>query len=188
VFICSDTPDEIAYIKNMAVVSGEEKMLLMPGHTYHFDGINDQGRDRGVTKFLVPKGDKLSKKLNQIDRDEGLNEILGLLKNSMQGRTMIVRFLTLGPSNSIFSIPCMECTDSWYVAHSVDLLYREGYQMFLTLPEEGVEIFKTLHSSGEVDENMVSKNYDKKRIYIDYTTNTVYSVNTQYAGNSVGFK
>ena len=188
VFICSDTPDEIAYIKNMAVVSGEEKMLLMPGHTYHFDGINDQGRDRGVTKFLVPKGDKLSKKLNQIDRDEGLNEILGLLKNSMQGRTMIVRFLTLGPANSIFSIPCMECTDSWYVAHSVDLLYREGYQTFLTLPEEGVEIFKTLHSSGEVDENMVSKNYDKKRIYIDYITNTVYSVNTQYAGNSVGFK
>jgi phosphoenolpyruvate carboxykinase (GTP) len=188
VFVCSDTPDEIAYIKNMAVVSGEEKMLLLPGHTYHFDGINDQGRDRSVTKLLVPEGDKLSKKLNQIAREEGLREVLGLLKDSMQGKTMIVRFLTLGPLNSIFSIPCVECTDSWYVAHSVDLLYREGYRMFLSLPEEGVEIFKTLHSAGEVDENMVSKNYDKKRIYVDYITNTVYSVNTQYAGNSVGFK
>jgi phosphoenolpyruvate carboxykinase (GTP) len=188
VFVCSDTPDEIAYIKNMAVVSGEEKMLLLPGHTYHFDGINDQGRDRSVTKLLVPEGDKLSKKLNQIAREEGLREVLSLLKDSMQGKTMIVRFLTLGPLNSIFSIPCVECTDSWYVAHSVDLLYREGYRMFLSLPEEGVEIFKTLHSAGEVDENMVSKNYDKKRIYIDYITNTVYSVNTQYAGNSVGFK
>ena len=188
VFVCSDTPDEIAYIKNMAVVSGEEKMLLLPGHTYHFDGINDQGRDRSVTKLLVPEGDKLSKKLNQIAREEGLREVLSLLKDSMQGKTMIVRFLTLGPLNSIFSIPCVECTDSWYVAHSVDLLYREGYRMFLSLPEEGVEIFKTLHSAGEVDENMVSKNYDKKRIYVDYITNTVYSVNTQYAGNSVGFK
>ncbi len=188
VFICSDTTDEIAYIKNMAIVSKEESAaLLIPGHTFHFDGINDQGRDREVTKFLVPKGDKLSKKLNQIDREEGLNEILGLLKNSMQNKTMIVRFLTLGPANSVFSIPCMECTDSWYVAHSVDLLYREGYQMFLNL-DDNAEIFKTLHSSGEVDENMVSKNYDKKRIYIDYMTNTVYSVNTQYAGNSVGFK
>jgi phosphoenolpyruvate carboxykinase (GTP) len=29
---------------------------------------------------------------------------------------------------------------------------------------------------------------EKKRIYIDYTANTVYSVNTQYAGNSLGFK
>lgn len=192
VFVCSDTPDEIAYIKNMAIVSGEESAaLITPGHTFHFDGINDQGRDRGVTKFLVPKGDKLSKKLNQIDRDEGLNEILGLLKNSMQDRTMIVRFLTLGPANSVFSIPCMECTDSWYVAHSVDLLYREGYEMFLNLPD-GVDIFKTLHSSGEVETETngfpVSKNFDKKRIYIDYITNTVYSVNTQYAGNSVGFK
>ena len=35
---------------------------------------------------------------------------------------------------------------------------------------------------------MASLNYDKKRIYIDYLTNTVYSVNNQYAGNSVGFK
>jgi len=188
IFICSDTPDEISYIKTMTIASGEEKMLLIPGHTYHFDGINDQGRDRSVTKFLIPKGDKLSKRLNQIDRDEGLSEILALLKDSMKDKTMIVRFLTLGPANSIFSIPCIECTDSWYVAHSVNLLYREGYRMFLNLPEEDVEIFKTLHSSGEVDENMVSKNYDKKRIYIDYMTDTVYSVNTQYAGNSVGFK
>ncbi len=187
VFICSDTPDEIVYIKNMAVVTGEEKMLLTAGHTYHFDGINDQGRDREVTKFLVPKGEELPEALNQIDREEGLNEILSLLKNSMSGKTMIVRFLVLGPTDSVFSIPCMECTDSWYVAHSVDLLYRKGYQTFCKLTEND-EIFKTLHSAGELDEMMTSKNFDKKRIYIDYTTNTVYSVNTQYAGNSVGFK
>ncbi len=187
VFICSDTPDEIAYIKNMAIVSGEEKMLLTPGHTYHFDGINDQGRDREVTKFLVPKGDNLSEALNQIDRDEGLREIFGLLKNSMAGKTMIVRFLVLGPTDSVFSIPCMECTDSWYVAHSVGLLYRAGYKTFCKLTEKD-DFFKTLHSAGELDEMMISKNFDKKRIYIDYTVNTVYSVNTQYAGNSVGFK
>ena len=188
VFICSDTPDEIAYIKNMAVVSGEEKMLLTPGHTYHFDGIYDQGRDRAVTKFLVPKGEKLSQKLNQVDRDEGLNEILNLLRGSMKEKTMIVLFASLGPVNSVFSIPCVECTDSWYVAHSINVLYRSGYEMFVNMSEDGVDIFKFLHSAGELDENQVSKNYDKKRIYIDYVTNTVYSVNTQYAGNSVGFK
>ncbi|MCM8771922.1 MAG: phosphoenolpyruvate carboxykinase (GTP) [Candidatus Omnitrophica bacterium] len=190
VFICSDTPDEVAYIKNMAIVSKEESSaLLTPGHTFHFDGYYDQGRDREVTKFLVPKGDKLSPALKQIDRDEGLSEIKELLKNSMKGKTMIVRFLILGPANSIFTIPCVECTDSWYVAHSVELLYRHGYKEFLDLPEdEKTDIFFTLHSAGELDENMTSKNYDKKRIYIDYIENTVYSVNTQYAGNSVGFK
>ena len=188
IFVCDDSPDDIAHIKHMAIASGEEcAALSTPGHTFHFDGYFDQGRDRAVTKFLVPKGDSLSPRLNQIDRDTGLSEIMDLLRNSMEGKTMIVRFLTLGPKNSVFTIPCMECTDSWYVAHSVSLLYRPGYDTFLTL-RPGSEIFKTLHSSGRLDERMVSRDHEKKRIYIDYLTNTVYSVNTQYAGNSVGFK
>ncbi|MCW4030963.1 MAG: phosphoenolpyruvate carboxykinase domain-containing protein, partial [Candidatus Bathyarchaeota archaeon] len=36
--------------------------------------------------------------------------------------------------------------------------------------------------------NMTSVNHDKKAIYIDFMDSTIYSVNTQYAGNSVGFK
>ncbi|MBS7653949.1 phosphoenolpyruvate carboxykinase (GTP) [Candidatus Bathyarchaeota archaeon] len=188
IFICSDTPDEIAHIKHMAIASGEEcAALATPGHTYHFDGYYDQGRDREITKFLVPKGNSLSPALKQIDRDEGLNEILNLLRGSMAGRTMIVRFLILGPANSIFTIPCMECTDSWYVAHSVSLLYRSGYETFLNVSVD-TDFFKTLHSAGRMNERMISIDHDKKRIYIDYLTNTVYSVNTQYAGNSVGFK
>jgi len=188
IFICDDSPDDIAYIKHMAIASGEESAALAtPGHTFHFDGYYDQGRDREVTKFLVPKGDFLSPALKQIDRDEGLREIFGLLKDAMRGRTMIVRFLTLGPANSPFTIPCMECTDSWYVAHSVSLLYRKGYETFLRIPPKA-DFFKTLHSCGKVDERMISMEPEKKRIYIDYLTNTVYSVNTQYAGNSIGFK
>ena len=188
IFICSDTPDEIARIKNMAIVSGEESAALaIAGHTFHFDGINDQGRDREVTKFLVPEGDSLSPNINHIEREKGLAEVLSLLKNSMQGKTMIVRFLTLGPAGSVFTIPCMECTDSWYVAHSVDLLYRKGYETFRGIEEE-TRIFKTLHSAGKLDENTMSIDHAKKRIYIDYSTNMVYSVNNQYAGNSIGFK
>mgnify|MGYP000532191234 CR=1 FL=1 len=188
VFICTDTPDEIAYIKHMAVATGEECLALaIPGHTFHFDGPQDQGRDREVTKFLVPKGESLSPALNQIDREEGLNEIFSLLKNSMSGKTMIVRFLVLGPPESEFMIPCIECTDSWYVAHTVDLLYRCGYETFCKISEDAT-VFKTLHSAGKLDENMVSAEPHKKRIYIDYVTDTVYAVNTQYAGNSVGFK
>lgn len=188
VFICSDTADEVAYIKHMAIVSGEESTALASyGHTFHFDGPQDQGRDREVTKFLVPKDQSLSSTLNQTDRDKGLKEIFSFLKDSMQTRTLIVRFLTLGPADSIFTIPCMECTDSWYVAHSVDLLYRKGYTAFCKIPQD-IDFFRTLHSAGRLNKDMVSIDYDKKRIYIDYSTDTVYSVNTQYAGNSVGFK
>ena len=50
------------------------------------------------------------------------------------------------------------------------------------------EFFCILHSCGRMDERMVSVDADKKRIYIDYTTDMIYSVNTQYAGNSIGLK
>ena len=187
IFICSDCAEDIAYVRQQAILSGEEKPLSIPGHTYHFDGIEDQGRDREATKYLVPQNETLSKNLNQTEREEGLAEIKGLLKNSMKNRIMIVRFLSLGPTDSIFSIPCLQCTDSWYVAHSEDLLYRPAYEMFRQGKMQS-EIFYILHSAGKMDENMVSAEPEKKRIYIDYTQDTIYSVNTQYAGNTVGLK
>ncbi len=39
-----------------------------------------------------------------------------------------------------------------------------------------------------MNEEMVSIETEKKRIYIDYTQDTIYSVNTQYAGNTIGLK
>ncbi len=187
VFICSDSTDDIAYIRKQAIATGEETVLGLPGHTVHFDGIRDQGRDRQATKYLVPKKITLSKALNQVDRQDGLAEVKGLLRDSMKGRTMITRFLSLGPPNSIFTILGMQCTDSWYVAHSEDLLYRPGYGIFCESGSDR-DFMRVLHSAGRLDENMTSLDHEKKRIYIDYMDNTIYSVNTQYAGNSIGFK
>ena len=188
IFICSDSAEDIAYVRHRAIATGEEKAILtLAGHTVHFDGVYDQGRDRQATKYLVPKGISLSKALNQIDRQEGLAEVKGLLRDSMEGHTMIARFLSLGPPNSIFTILGLQCTDSWYVAHSEDLLYRSGYEVFRQSGPER-EFLRVLHSAGKLNENMVSIEHEKKRIYIDHMDNTIYSVNTQYAGNSVGFK
>jgi len=187
VFICTDSPEDIRYIRQQAIAQGEENPLAIDGHTIHFDGIEDQGRDREVTKYLVPRTDSLSKALNQIEREQGLAEIRGLLKGSMKGRTMTVRFLSLGPTNSIFSIPCVQCTDSFYVAHSEDLLYRPGYEQLRSLAEKA-DFFRIIHSAGKLDRSMVSAEPEKKRIYIDYVRDTIYSANTQYAGNTVGLK
>jgi len=188
IFVCSDSAEDIAYVRQQAIDTGEEMAILtLPGHTVHFDGVYDQGRDREATKYLVPKGISLSKALNQIDRQEGLAEVKGLLRDSMEGRTMIVRFISLGPPNSIFTVLGLQCTDSWYVAHSEDLLYRPGYEVFRQ-SEANREFLRVLHSAGKLNENMTSMEHEKKRIYIDHMDNTIYSVNTQYAGNSVGFK
>ncbi len=188
IFVCSDAAEDIAYVRRQAVATCEEKAILtLPGHTVHFDGENDQGRDRQNTRYLVPRGISLSKALNQMDRQEGLAEVRGLMKDSMKGRTMIVRFISLGPAHSVFTILGLQCTDSWYVAHSEDLLYRPGYEQFVKAGPKS-DFLRVLHSSGKLDEDMVSVEDEKKRIYIDNMDNTIYSVNTQYAGNSVGFK
>jgi phosphoenolpyruvate carboxykinase (GTP) len=188
IFVCSDSAEDIARVRKQAIASGEEQAILsLPGHTVHFDGEYDQGRDRQATKYLVPKGIFLSKALNQMDRQEGLAEVRGLLRDSMQGKTMIVRFISLGPQDSIFTILGLQCTDSWYVAHSEDLLYRSGYEQFLKAGPKS-DFLRVLHSAGKINGDMVSVEYNKKCVYIDHMDNTIYSVNTQYAGNSVGFK
>jgi phosphoenolpyruvate carboxykinase (GTP) len=187
VWVSTDSPEDVEHTRRMSVTSGEEKALAIPGHTIHFDGMEDQGRDREVTRYLVPKDDTLSQALNQIEREQGLAQVRGLMKGVMRGRTMVVRFMTLGPNNSDFSVPCVECTDSFYVSHALNLLYRLGYEGFKRLGEKA-QFFAILHSSGKVDERMVSAEPGNKRIYIDYSTDTVYTVNTQYAGNTVGLK
>ncbi len=187
VFVCTDSQQDVKYIRDMAIKSGEEHPLETPGHTYHFDGYYDQGRDREVTKYLVPKTETLGKALNQIERQEGLSEVRGLLRDSMRGRTMILRFLSLGPTGSVFSIPCVQATDSWYVAHSEDLLYRSAYEQFRKLRRQ-TDVFCFLHSAGKMNDHMISIDVENKRIYIDYTQDTVYSVNTQYGGNTIGLK
>jgi len=132
IFICSDSLEDKNFIREQAIATKEEVHLNIKGHTIHFDGYHDQGRDREATKYLVPKRVFLSKALNQIDRQEGLAEVKGTLRDSMTGRTMIARFLSLGPTNSVFTILGLQCTDSWYVAHSEDLLYRPVYKALCT--------------------------------------------------------
>ena len=183
--VCTDDPADAATIRRRAVANGEEAPLAVEGHTVHFDGYRDQGRDKEATKYLLPKGVHLGPNLNCMDRDEGLSEIRGLLEGSMEGREMIVAFYSLGPTNSPFSIACVQITDSAYVVHSENLLYRAGYEQFRRLG--GGDFFRFLHSAGKLQDH-VSAEPDKKRMYIDIAEDTVFSVNTQYGGNSIGLK
>lgn len=38
VIVVTDDPEEIAYIRRMAIEKGEEMRLRLEGHTVHFDG------------------------------------------------------------------------------------------------------------------------------------------------------
>ncbi len=193
VFISNGSADDVMHIKNDSIKNGEEGKLAIVGHTIHFDGYYDQARDRKGTRLLMPKGVDLGlgalaggESLGQIDREAGLDEVHSILKNIMAGHRLYVLFFCLGPANSEFSIPCVQLTDSPYVAHCENLLYRQGYDEFRRLGK-AARFFKFVHSEGELV-NGVSKNTDKRRIYVDVDGETVYSVNTQYGGNTIGLK
>lgn len=186
VTVITDAPEDIQYVKELALKNKEEKKLKVEGHTIHFDGYYDQGRDKENTRYLLSKKVNWGIDINSIDKDKGLEEIKSYFKGSMKGKEMLVRFFSLGPTNSSFSIPSLQITDSAYVAHSEDLLYRSNYEGFKRLNASN-QFFFFLHSAGRL-ENNVSIDVDKRRVYMDLETNSVYSVNNQYAGNSIGLK
>jgi phosphoenolpyruvate carboxykinase (GTP) len=186
VFVCTDSPDDIDYLRKLAIKNGEEIPLNITGHTCHFDGYNDQARDKAQTKYLLSSGSELGESLNSTEKSAGVKEARSFLKDSMSGREMLVCFWCLGPPDSDFTIPCIQITDSPYVAHSESILYRPGYGQFKKIGASP-DFFRFIHSEGEL-ENFVSKNIDKRRVYIDLEEDIVYSVNTQYGGNTIGLK
>ncbi|HIJ53711.1 MAG TPA: phosphoenolpyruvate carboxykinase (GTP) [Planctomycetes bacterium] len=186
VFVCTDSPDDIAHLRELAVKNGEEIPLNITGHTCHFDGYNDQARDKAQTKYLLAPGSELGESLNSTDKSAGVEEVRSFLKDSMAGREMLVCFWCLGPPDSDFTIPCIQITDSPYVAHSESILYRPGYEQFKKIGASP-DFFRFIHSEGEL-ENFTSKNIDKRRVYIDLEEDLVYSSNTQYGGNTIGLK
>jgi phosphoenolpyruvate carboxykinase (GTP) len=121
-----------------------------------------------------------------MDRDEGLKEMRSLMDGAMKGKTMIVAFYCLGPTDSPFSLPCAQITDSAYVVHSENMLYRGGYEQFKKIGSSG-DFFRFLHTAGEVVDG-TAVDSENKRVYMDITEDMVMSVNTTYAGNTVGLK
>ena len=191
IFVATDSREDIRYTRKAALNNKEETNLAMKGHTIHFDGYLDQARDKAHTKFLLPLDVTLGPELNTMDRQQGLNELAEIMTDIMAGHELFIKFYCLGPVHSVFSIPCVQLTDSAYVAHSEDLLYRQGYQEFLRLGASA-RFFKFVHSQGALAEAglglLVSKDVEHRRVYIDLKDEVIYSMNTQYGGNSLGLK
>ena len=186
IFVRTDTEKDAEYIRKKALANGEERELRTKGHTIHLDGYYDQARDKANTKYLLRPDEVLGSDIKAEDREKGLKEMHKLLENAMAGKEMYVCFFCLGPTDSQFSIPAVQITDSSYVAHSEDILCRSGYEQFRKTGNSE-RFFRFAHSAGALKDH-VSKDVYNRRVYIDLGEEIVYSVNTQYAGNTVGLK
>ena len=169
VTVLTDSEEDQAYVRELAIKNGEETPLKLQGHTVHFDGYFDQARDKDRTKYLVSDVEASGLGEEALDRETGLKEMFSLLDGAMRGKEMLVLFYCLGPTNSAFSIPALQITDSAYVAHSENILYRTGYEEFKRL-NGSKDFFYFIHSAGRL-ENGVSADIDKRRIYIDLEEN-----------------
>lgn len=185
---CDDSEEDAAYIRSKSLERGEERQLARPNQTIHFDGYNDQAREAKNTKFLAkPEDMAVMSAFNAIDYETGLAEIKSIAKGIMAGREAIVKIYCEGPAFGPFTKACVQFTDSAYVTHSENILYRGGYAHFKSMKDKG-DFYGFVHSAGQMDANMNCVNLDKRRVYMDMEKNIVYSMNAQYAGNSVGLK
>jgi phosphoenolpyruvate carboxykinase (GTP) len=187
VYLSTGSPADRLRIKQTALQNGEERALETEGHTLHFDNPADQGRDKKNTGILVRTGETLDPSIETKERQPALQDIRAILTSIMKGKEAFLCFFCLGPTGSDFAIPCVQLTDSSYVAHCENLLYRQGYEEFCRQGSKS-RFFKFVHSQGEVDDRKTCKNLDKRRIYIDLEESIVYSTNTQYGGNAIGLK
>jgi phosphoenolpyruvate carboxykinase (GTP) len=188
VYMCDDSDQDAEYIRKKSLELEEERPLAKEGHTIHYDGFDDQGRAPGATKNLVRKElVPLMSVLLAKEREEGLAEVRGILKGIMKGKQAIVKLCCEGPTHSPFSIACAQMSDSFYVCHSEELLYRRGYEHFRRMASKD-KFFRFVHSAGRLDEKGNCLDLDKRRIYQDMEDYIVFSTNNQYAGNSVGLK
>lgn len=188
VYMCNDSDEDAAYVRNKALELREERPLAKPNQTIHYDGYYDQARDKVNTKYMVFK-ENLSAmgNLNCIEYEEGLKEIKRIAKGIMRGKEAIVKLFCECTPLSPFAIGCVQITDSFYVSHSEDILYRRGYHHFLQMEDKN-DFFRFVHSAGPLDENGCTINLKDRRIYQDLENFIVYSMNDQYAGNSLGLK
>ena len=188
VYMCDDSREDEDYVKRMSLEKGEERPLARENQTIHYDGYGDQARDRGNTRYIVYKENlERMKALNSVEYEEGYAEIMEIAESNMAGKDAVIKLFCEGPAFSQFTRPCIQLTDSWYVAHSEQILYRNAYKHFMEM-EDKDDFYRFIHSAGALDERGCTINIDKRRIYMDTQNNIVYSMNDQYAGNSVGLK
>ncbi len=184
VFVHTGARNDYEYVRRRALERREEYPSRYRLHTVHFDGPHDIARDRANTRILVPSGVTIPM-VNTIERDRGLAEVRKISKGIMRGKEMFVSFYCYGPKDSPYTIPAVQVSDSAYLIHSEDILYRHCYDKFT----KGVdEYMRFLHAAGERDENGWVLHPEKRRIYIDPEAMEAYTLNSQYAGNSIGLK
>ncbi len=172
------------FIRKYSIEKGEETPLAIPGHTYHFDLPEDQGRLLSQTLYIVNEDEHISSMAQKELRSVSHAYIEKHMTGIMKGKVMFVGFYSRGPVGAQASIPAIEISSSTYVLHSAELLYRNCYADFDAEVDRRGEFFTNVHSEGPNR----PEDIPNCRIYMDRSWQTTYSMFCTYAGNTLLMK
>lgn len=175
-FIHTGSAEDCGHVRKMSLAVGEEEPLAMDGHTIHFDLPAEQGRIVKQTYAIEDEGMYVSSMANAIPRAKSDNLIQDNMKNIMEGRTMIVGFYIRGPVGAPTAYASLTISDTWYLAHQQDNLYRCSIADF----EKQVDLiglfFTNTHSKG-------SLNIKEAYVLTDRKNKETWAWNVSYLGN-----
>ncbi|MEA3500438.1 MAG: phosphoenolpyruvate carboxykinase domain-containing protein [Candidatus Marinimicrobia bacterium] len=175
-FIQTGTEEDKEYVKKMTLETGEEEKLKMKGHTIHFDPPYEQGRIVDQTYAIEDKGVYTSSLANAMPREEADALIENKMRNIMKGKTMIVGFYIRGPVGAPTAFASLTLSDTWYLVHQQDNLYKCNSVNF----EKQVELigffYTNTHSKGTLNTKDAYVLTDRKK-------QETWAWNVSYLGN-----
>ncbi|MBM9605465.1 phosphoenolpyruvate carboxykinase (GTP) [Desulfopila inferna] len=184
VFIDTGSAEDIQWIRDYALETGEEKKLAKPGHTIHFDLPQDQARLVNQTYYIINEGEQMSSLAKSVLRSDALDYVKKYMIGIMRSKTMMVGFFSRGPVGAEATVPAIEISSSSYVFHSAEILYRNCFADFDAEVERAGLFFTNVHAQGENRPEDVPH----ARIFMDRSWQTTFSTFCTYAGNTLLLK
>ena len=176
IFIHTGSDADCEHIKKMSLATGEEQKLKMEGHTIHFDPPTEQGRIVKQTYAIEDEGVYTSSLAKAMPRSEANDIVKKYMKNIMTGRTMIVGFYIRGPIGAPTSYASLTFSDSWYLAHQQNHLYRKNPAYFEKQTDLIGFFFTNTHSKGTL-------NTKEAYVLTDRKNKETWAWNVSYLGN-----
>ena len=186
IFWLKGTEEEMRYLTDVGI--NQEKIASHPtfqllNHTefpnsyLHRSHPTDVARTEHLTFVCLPKKEDAGPNNNWMDPAEARKMLTPLYDGCMRGRTMYVIPYMMGHPDSPYARPCIQITDSVYVAVSMYIMTRVGTRVLQVIDERG-DFVKGLHSIGDLD---------PERRYIMHfpQDDLVMSVGSGYGGNAL---
>ncbi|MFH1368928.1 MAG: phosphoenolpyruvate carboxykinase (GTP) [Elusimicrobiota bacterium] len=151
--------------------------VAYPNSYLHRSHPTDVARTEHLTFVCVPNKDDAGPNNNWMEPKEAKDKLVKLFDGCMKGRTMYVIPYFMGNPDSPYAKPCVQVTDSVYVAVSMRTMTRVTRKVLDKIGDSDYFV-KGLHSVGDL-------NPERRWIMHFPQDNLVMSVGSGYGGNAL---